>query len=326
MFEKLFKANPYHDAQGRFSTKDGSVFASVGGVFDRQKSRQAEREAAKSKPKAKKKVSAQQADEEIDALKNPSSGFYVGGDGAAWDKVTGGSISPRELATAVLGELPPSLAGSLEIGQDSQTVKFSARNTKVYGARVSQVERTMNFKTLDVHHDYLKIREADQGKGAVRKLFAASIPVYQQAGMKSVSVYANLDAGGYAWAKYGFTADEPNSYVETYKSGLSKLRYKLDSSGLENNLPPAVEAEMRGLNSLLESGRTSKYIPHLMSDVKTPALDKMLRDKGLIDEKGSATRAVMYNRSWEGSLNFDDKRAMDRMNAYLTATPKPKPA
>jgi GNAT superfamily N-acetyltransferase len=42
MFSLLFKANPYHDRNGKFTGKGSATFVSTGGVFSRQKAHQKE--------------------------------------------------------------------------------------------------------------------------------------------------------------------------------------------------------------------------------------------------------------------------------------------
>lgn len=37
MYARILKANPYHDAQGRFAPKGAASFVSIGGVFDKQR-------------------------------------------------------------------------------------------------------------------------------------------------------------------------------------------------------------------------------------------------------------------------------------------------
>jgi hypothetical protein len=39
MYARLFKLNPYHDALGRFTSRDGSRFTSIGGAFSRSNAR-----------------------------------------------------------------------------------------------------------------------------------------------------------------------------------------------------------------------------------------------------------------------------------------------
>jgi hypothetical protein len=58
----------------------------------------------------------------------------------------------------------------------------------------------------NVHHDLFVIPEKLQGKGLSKRVFRLLYEQYKNAGVQTVDVYANINVGGYTWAKYGFTA------------------------------------------------------------------------------------------------------------------------
>ncbi|QIK58819.1 hypothetical protein G7050_02750 [Dysgonomonas sp. HDW5A] len=62
------------------------------------------------------------------------------------------------------------------------------------------------FQKDVVFHDTLKLPEDLQGKGVSKELLQAMYKQYQNAGIKEIRIQANMDVGGYAWAKYGFSA------------------------------------------------------------------------------------------------------------------------
>ena len=57
-----------------------------------------------------------------------------------------------------------------------------------------------------VYHSYLKIPKDEQGKGLSKRLFQKLYKQYIAAGVSRINVNANIDIGGYAWAKYCFSA------------------------------------------------------------------------------------------------------------------------
>lgn len=63
---------------------------------------------------------------------------------------------------------------------------------------------TSNGQT-SVDHSYFKIDAAHQGSDAGKKMFKALYKQYRNAGIAKISVHANIDVGGYAWGRYGFT-------------------------------------------------------------------------------------------------------------------------
>ncbi len=61
------------------------------------------------------------------------------------------------------------------------------------------------------YHDRLSIRQGVQGQGIGTSFLAACEAAYVKAGINEIRLHANLDVGGYAWARAGFdfeTADQ----------------------------------------------------------------------------------------------------------------------
>lgn len=59
---------------------------------------------------------------------------------------------------------------------------------------------------IHVYHDYLEMPEVVQGKGLGKSLLSEFYREYKRIGVKYLSLKANIDVGGYAWARYGFSA------------------------------------------------------------------------------------------------------------------------
>lgn len=59
---------------------------------------------------------------------------------------------------------------------------------------------------IHVHHEYLEMPESVQGKGLGRVILEESYREYKRIGVKYLSLKANIDVGGYAWARYGFSS------------------------------------------------------------------------------------------------------------------------
>jgi hypothetical protein len=56
-----------------------------------------------------------------------------------------------------------------------------------------------------IEHDYLQLSSDAQGAGMAAQWRYTLIPAYVEQGITGVTVHANIDVGGYAWAKAGFT-------------------------------------------------------------------------------------------------------------------------
>jgi hypothetical protein len=61
-----------------------------------------------------------------------------------------------------------------------------------------------------VHHDLLVVPEKLQGNGMSKEIFQKLYKQYGNAGITYIDVQANIDVGGYTWARYGFSANKDN--------------------------------------------------------------------------------------------------------------------
>ena len=57
-----------------------------------------------------------------------------------------------------------------------------------------------------VMHSSFKLPEGIQGKGISKNIMKELFRQYEKMGIDSIQLYANIEVGGYAWAKYGFSA------------------------------------------------------------------------------------------------------------------------
>jgi hypothetical protein len=59
-----------------------------------------------------------------------------------------------------------------------------------------------------VSHELFYIPEDMQGQGFSKEVFRVLYKQYKNAGIETVKVHANINVGGYTWAKYGFIANK----------------------------------------------------------------------------------------------------------------------
>ena len=78
---------------------------------------------------------------------------------------------------------------------------------------------------VGISHDYFSIaRVADQGGGFAKDMFKAMYKQYKNAKIPFISVHANIDVGGYTWARLGFCVDKStaSSMVNMFSPGIEK--------------------------------------------------------------------------------------------------------
>jgi hypothetical protein len=85
------------------------------------------------------------------------------------------------------------------------------------GRRVGSSSRVMRLEDdgkLTVEHAFLALDRQAQGGGFSRAYNDQAIAAYRAAGVKWVDIHANIDVGGYAWARQGFDfADYDNARI-----------------------------------------------------------------------------------------------------------------
>ena len=102
---------------------------------------------------------------------------------------------------------------------------------------------------LEVHHDLFAIPESMQGKGFSKKTFQLLYKEYQRMGVDYITVFANIDVGGYCWAKYGFKAKNHFNAVSCFERLSDDLLEKalnfIDDYYKTNNLPHSAPFPMK---------------------------------------------------------------------------------
>lgn len=93
------------------------------------------------------------------------------------------------------------------VGADRDVVHLEARIFDDQGKSVGEIERQFSRAedgTLRAYHMYLKLNPDVQGQGFAQAWNGHLENWYRDSGVGSIHVGANIDVGGYAWARQGF--------------------------------------------------------------------------------------------------------------------------
>jgi hypothetical protein len=127
----------------------------------------------------------------------------------------------REAPEGFKSEFMGGLPGTMRISEISDTNwQIAGYIEDKDGARIGEYIRLIDFDKNEAESDYFKLNHRATGKDTGKALLAGNIAVYQKMGIDTVKVHANIDVGGYAWAKYG--------YVPTGGDWETYAREKLD--------------------------------------------------------------------------------------------------
>jgi len=90
------------------------------------------------------------------------------------------------------------------------TPTSSAWNVNVYmrdpetGNTLMEMTRKVDPVLKTAEHSFFQLRRQMQGGGAAKGMLSDFLDLYDHAGIETIELDANIDVGGYAWARYGF--------------------------------------------------------------------------------------------------------------------------
>lgn len=197
-------------------------------------------------------------------------------------------LSPEDFKHQFLNGLD----GSMRLNFDTinETLEISGRLMDKNKSNIASYSRRMNFNTGYAYSALLEINDKTaQSQGVGKTMLAGNVAMYMKLGLKKLGVSANIDVGGYAWARYG--------YVPTESSW--------------QNLKPIIANRIR----LRVADQTGK---RQLTNMITSNDPKTLWD--IADSKYG--KEMLLDTNWAGELKFDDHDAMHRFNAYIAGQSK----
>lgn len=167
-------------------------------------------------------------------------------------------------------------------GQNNNiTVEATSEGNSVSMTRVFR--KTADGK-LSVDHSHFVLDDEYQGKGFATKSLQASVEAYDKLGIDTIALHANLDVGGYAWAKMGFKARGDTTQV---REELVDLAHSIDDEADRKNM----------LKIIVKSSDDD-----LMYNVATAPGGKQ----------------TLLGSSWNGEMNLKDVKQRARFIEALT--------
>lgn len=155
-----------------------------------------------------------------------------------------------------------------------------------------------NGKKVARHAEF-ELRGPAQGKGVGKTMLRKHMAIYERVGISQVELTANIDIGGYAWARAGFRM----------KSGGGLLKFSIREK-LKN-------AESKGWLTADEVGAVEQLIQN--SGDRLPSAVAGL-DKKLPNGKKLGFE-LLEDSNWEARLDLTDPEQLDLFWAYVGGRP-----
>ena len=173
---------------------------------------------------------------------------------------------------------------------------------------------SLDFRRGVATFEFLRVAPSDKtGKGVGKGIVAAQVATLREMGFKKIELYANLDVGGYAWAKYGFNPDYAvwEDMVPKLVKDLEKMA-KLGQSGVKSKSTEIAGGKIEDLIKSLNPQRPGSIQNVVNSKITVGGYP--------------IGKALLLGRSWEGSLDFSDRFQMERFEREVVAKSKKRAA
>ena len=210
-------------------------------------------------------------------------------------------IGPQAIAAALCDGWPEDIKASVDYDLDAAgqltLLAYLFKDGKRLARMGTQVELGYDEAAITL------IRVEDQGRGLGRQLVGRMASLYAALGVRRLKLDAELEAGGYVWARAGFAPKHDTAWRCLKKS---------------------VEPRWAALkDSMPESSRIVVEAALASADPKAVWL---LADQSAKTPDGQTLgRALLAGTGWAGTLDLADAGQKARFDAFLAAPP-PAPA
>jgi GNAT superfamily N-acetyltransferase len=205
-----------------------------------------------------------------------------------------GKVLPDFLAGLLATDNKSKFSGITSIKDIKDGVKVVLKSN-VYGSS-NMVEQVVLVKGDSLFLDKLALAEADQSTGVAKHYMQGLYTLASDLGLKKMQLTANMELGGYAWAKYGF---RPN--LAQWDALKKDVWLALQGNVTVTLLPDEVKL---ALTAIMQSN--------------DPAMIYLLADIGYKLENGiTLGQQALATHLWEGELDLGDSEAVTRFLTYI---------
>lgn len=110
--------------------------------------------------------------------------------------------APHDFRNQFLGGIKGTM--NVRFDDEAETMELEGKLQGESGNNIGSYTRTIDFKENKAVSEFFALSSRETGKDVGKRLLAANVAMYQKLGLDEVEVHANIDVGGYAWAKYGY--------------------------------------------------------------------------------------------------------------------------
>jgi hypothetical protein len=206
-----------------------------------------------------------------------------------------GPHDPRTIAGQMLEDVPGDLRVTwIQYRQNVMMLMVESDDDDENGIAMQRTFIRQTDGSLTVRHDEFVVPKAQQGKDLAKAVLADSMHTYREMGVSKISTYANMNVGGYAWAKFGFTAQKPGDAAVYWKHQMYDL---LDDGHL-------TQPEVTALREVIDTYKDDPKLPWHVAGVTTA-------------EGKPIGKTLLVTANWDAELRLNDAEAMARFDHYV---------
>jgi hypothetical protein len=211
-----------------------------------------------------------------------------------WNDKVG--VDPATFKTNFMGGLD----GPMRLSATGDQININGEIHDSDGKALGNFERNINLDSKSAYSAYFKLNKSATKHDTGKKLLAGNIDTYKKLGVEQVRVTANIDVGGYAWAKYGYIPTQ-----DAWNSLRTKLESKLTGGSSSASSRPRSD-------NTIEADDWSMLSDDVQSDV---------RDRWMNDTRDEFISSEEQNWRESGQAKDDAKRELaDDFTNYQVAT------
>lgn len=170
----------------------------------------------------------------------------------------------------------------------------------------SLMNRIINPEKGFAYHDYFSLPAEFQGRGIAADILKNQFDLYQKMGLKYVATTANIDVGGYSWARYGFAPTQTDDWKYVAHVALNRITNELSRGRMTHEVA-------RDLRQILSSNDKKTAMWAL---VDYPALSPHRRSDNP-DKFMKWGQRMLENQTYSAKFDLKDPEALRRFDAYI---------
>jgi hypothetical protein len=172
-------------------------------------------------------------------------------------------------------------------------------------------------------HNAFTINGEGQGSGIAKQVLKAQFDEYEKLGVAEVAVHANIDVGGYAWARFGFAPDQAG--WDSLRKSLKQRTRVADFEPIEKPKDDEERKYNAQLSRVMAMLGELGQAPVKLAPREKRAVNKLLNNPDpktlwkLADARigdRNIGKELLMNTHWYGDIRLDDAEAMARFNHY----------